>query len=545
MKSIEGIEENLKFQVLEVENVVRLTFRLLNDADIDLLEKITSRDDYVDNLKNIIENQCFSQIHDAGRFGEEEVRTIRSAHVICVNLERIADFCVSIAQQTEFLIEFAILHQSNYAEMVSLIQAALAKILPVLHRRDLAGALEICHCELQLDALYKENFDWLMAKMRTGEYIENLITTLFIFRYLERIGDSLLNIGEALIFAVIGERIKIEQFDTLSKTLGNSGLETHLTAGNFKSILGSRSGCQIGSVVAQDECETATRGLFKEGQKSKIQREKMNIERWEKIMPGLAPQILGYHENGTKASLLCEFLPGRTLDSVILTDSDQTVQGALQILQTTIKTIWDKTKVTRTTPIDYMDQLNARLETIRRVHPEFARSKQGIESLRIPSSEALIRKCEQIEREYSAPFSVLNHGDFNANNILYDAEQQAIHYIDFYRTVEADYVQDASVFIISNYRMPVFQRRLRQRINDVIDDFFSFFRQFAGKNDDTTFDLRMALALARSFYTSTRFELNQTFARDMYTRAHYLMEKVVDFQGDAQSFVLPRKVLFY
>lgn len=545
MKSIEGIEENLKFQVLEVENVVRLTFRLLNDADIDLLEKITSRDDYVDNLKDIIENQCFSQIHDTARFGDDEIRTIRSAHVICVNLERIADFCVSIAQQTEFLIEFGILHQSNYAEMVSLIQDALSRILPVLHRRDLTGALEICRSEQDLDALYKENFDWLMAKMRTGEYIENLITTLFIFRYLERIGDSLLNIGEALIFAVLGERIKIEQFDTLRQTLGDSGLETHLSTGDFKSILGSRSGCRIGQVVTQEKGETAERGLFKEGQKSKIRREKTNIESWEKTMPGLAPRILGYTENGTKASLLCEFLPGRTLDSVILTESDQRVHRALGLLQTTIRAIWDQTKAVRATPIDYMDQLSIRLETIRRVHPEFTRSTQGIEDVYIPSSEVLIRQCAAVEQDNPAPFSVLNHGDFNANNILYDAEQKAIHYIDLYRTKDADYVQDASVFIISNYRLPVFQHRLRQRLNDVIDGFYSFFRQFADDNNDTTFDLRMALALARSFYTSTRFELNQAFARDMYTRAHYLMEKVVDHQGEPGAFALPRRVLFY
>ena len=545
MNSIEAIEENLKFQVLEVENVVRLTFRLLNDADIDLLEKVASRDDYVDNLKNIIENQCFSQIHGAGTLEEKDIRTIRSAHVICVNLERIADFCVSIAQQTEYLIEFAILHQSNYAEMVSLIQTSLAKILPVLHRRDLSGALIICRSEQQLDALYKENFDWLMAKMRSGEYIENLITTLFIFRYLERIGDSLLNIGEALIFAAIGERIKIEQFDTVQETLSQSGLAPSWAAGNFKSILGSRSGCQIGQVVALEEGEAATRGIFKEGRKSKIRREKENIERWEKVMPGLAPAILAYHENGSKASLLCEFLPGRTLDALILTENEQTVDRSLALLQATIGEIWTQTKADRSAAIDYMDQLKNRLETIRRVHPEFSRSPQGIEELAIPSTEVLIERCAQIAKDHPAPFTVLNHGDFNANNILYDADRHAVHYVDLYRTLEADYVQDASVFLVSNFRMPVFEKRLRMRLNEVIERFYDFFYDFARAHRDATFELRMALALARSFYTSTRFELNPLFARDMFTRAHYLMEKVEDHGGGTQGFVLPRKVLFY
>jgi phosphate uptake regulator len=545
MRAFDSIDENLKFLVLEVENIVRLTFRLLNDADIALLEKITAREDYVDNLKNIIENDCFSRIHGSPALEEGQINYIRSAHVICVNLERIADFCVNIARQTEFLIEFSILHQSNYSEMVSAIQVSLSRILSVLMSRDLSGALEICRSEDVLDTLYKENFDWLMAKMRAGEYIENLITTLFIFRYLERIGDSLLNIGEALIFSVIGERIKIEQFNSLKDTLDKSGLPTSLNAGNFKAILGSRSGCQIGRVDAGADTEGTTSGIFKEGQKSKIRREKENIDRWGQIRPGLAPAILGYHENGGKASLLCQFLPGRTLDSVILSESETTVERSLALLKETIDDIWKRTRVQGVTPVDYMHQLKSRLDTVCRVHPEFIRMGKRVEALNIPSSEWLIRQCIEIEQAHPAPFAVLNHGDFNTNNILYDMDHQTIHYIDFYRTCEADYVLDASVFLVSNFRVPAFDKRLRWRLNAVIEQFYDFFREFARESGDSTFELRMALALARSFYTSTRFELNRIFSHDMFIRAHYLMERVVDHRGSRIAFQLPRESLFY
>jgi hypothetical protein len=56
----------------------------------------------------------------------------------------------------------------------------------------------------------------------------------------------------------------------------------------------------------------------------------------------------------------------------------------------------------------------------------------------------------------------------------------------------------------------------------------------------------MALALARSLYTSTRFELNDEFAKDMFLRAHYLMEKVVNHQGQPwEDFELSTDILFY
>jgi hypothetical protein len=56
----------------------------------------------------------------------------------------------------------------------------------------------------------------------------------------------------------------------------------------------------------------------------------------------------------------------------------------------------------------------------------------------------------------------------------------------------------------------------------------------------------MAFALARSFYTSTRFELNHRFAKVMYHRAHFLLEKIQAFgDGNWEEFRLPQEILFY
>ena len=544
MMTFESFEENLNFLVLEVESQVTLTFRLLSDSESSLIEKIAAKDDYVDNLKTIIENACFACLHGSGDDLCEDVTTIRAAQAIAVNLERIADYCVNIARQTEYLIEFSQLHQSNFQEMFALIQEGLKAVLPALRDRDLAQALRICRTEQHLDELYKENFDWIMARLRTGHYIEDLITTLFIFRYLERIGDALLNIGEALIFAATGERIKIEQFDLLKDVLAKAGLDQPLTRGEFRAIWGSRSGCRIGQVGGGDDAAGDARGIYKEGVRGKIQKEKESIEHWEHIIPGLAPRILGYRENTDKATLLVEFLPGRTLDSVILGNDENTLHAALAALEKTLTVIWDKTLVAEPTPTTYMAQLKTRLEAVRRVHPGFMRSWKVIDALRIHSSEELIDHCAAIETRHPAPFAIRIHGDFNANNVIFNPDNQRINYIDFHRSRDADYIQDASVFLVSNFRMPVFEPALRHRLNWVIGRFYAFVEAFARARQDTAFELRMALALARSFYTSTRFELNQAFAHDMFTRAHYLMEKVLDLP-EAQSFRLEREVLFY
>jgi phosphate uptake regulator len=545
MITFETIEENLNFLLLEVESQLTLTFQLLNDAEPDLLEKISAKDDYVDNLKTIIENECFTRLHNTSGGESEEIKVVRSTHTIAVNLERIADYCVNIARQTEYLIEFTLLHQSSFQEMFALIQDSIKHILPALQKRDLAEALRTCRAEQQLDELYKENFDWIMARLRSGQYIEDLITTLFIFRYLERIGDALLNIGEALIFAVTGERIKIEQFDSLKDALTRLGQDQPLSGSEFKAIWGSRSGCRIGKVGLSGDGLAPKQGIYKEGIKVKIRKEKENTERWERIMPGLAPRILDYRENTDKATLLVEFLPGRSMDAVILGNDEKTLAEAMAALQKTLSQVWERTLKIQPTPTDYMAQLRDRLDTVWRVHPGFLRSWKAIDQLEIRSSEELIDRCAEIERQHSAPFAIRIHGDFNANNIFYNPSNQRINYIDFYRSREADYIQDASVFLVSNFRMPVFELSLRERLNAVIGCFLDFIYRFAKAHQDTHFEQRLALALARSFYTSTRFELDQDFAHDMFSRAHYLMEKVLDNQDAVQAFRLEREVLLF
>jgi len=542
---IKSIIENSRFLVIETENQVKLTYGLLNDFNEKLLEKIASKDDYIDNLKTTVENKCFSRIHNAAQ-DEKEINDIRAIHIICVNLERIADYCVNIARQIHYLTEASFIHQYDYKGMFSLIQTSLSKITNVFDRKDLSGALEICRSEFYSDMLYKKNFDQIMQELRLGNQVENLITVIFIFRYLERIGDSLLNIGEALIFAIIGDRIKIRQFEALEKTLSESGFAGTISDIDFSSIWGSRSGCRIGKVGNKNPSGFKSQGIFKEGAIKKIRQERENIRRWEEIFPGLVPKVFGYYEKPESASLLVEFLPGCTLDQIVLTESDDIVQNVIFIFEQTLTEIWESTREEGPFQTDYMKQLKARLDAVRQAHPHFYRIEQRIGTLSVPSSKELIEACEQIEKDIPAAFTIFIHGDFNTNNIVYNHEEQKVNYIDLYRSRRADYVQDASVFLISNFRLPVFEPKLRNRINNLIQHFIKIFSVFAEKHNDRTYEARMAMALARSYYTSSRFELNYVFAKEMFLTSHFLMERIVAHNGKPwESFRLPTEILFY
>ncbi len=543
---IDEIRENFKFLWIEISGQVLATAELLNHPSARIFNKICSRDDYIDNLKSTVENACFSRIHSAEPLDKEEINTIRSIHIICVNLERIADFCVNIARQLEYLSEPNFIHRFDYPSMLQQIEHNVSNILPAFDDRKLSSALNICRSEYRLDQLYKNEFDRIMVELNEGRSAQDLVTALFIFRYLERIGDSLLNIGEALLFLIIGEKIKINQFEALQKTLTASGYNGELSEIDFKSIWGTRSGCRISLITQKGVSQEKSQGVFKEGNLDKIRREKDNLIKWNSIYPGLTPRIFGYHENNEIASLLVEFLPGCTMQEVILSASTDIVQNALFLLEQGLREIWEQTLNPGAVPVFYMQQLLTRLEDSQRLHPDLLRCEKQLDTLEIPSTIGLIHKCAAIESAIRAPFSVFCHGDFNANNLVYDHSTQRIHFIDVYRSHQGDYIEDAAVFLVSNFRLPVFEEPFRKRLNAVIAQFLDLTLRFAKEHEDTTFQVRMALALSRSFYTSIRFEQHNDFAKEMVLRSHYLMEKIVNHTSMSwETFSIPESILFY
>ena len=70
-------------------------------------------------------------------------------------------------------------------------------------------------------------------------------------------------------------------------------------------------------------------------------------------------------------------------------------------------------------------------------------------------------------------------------------------------------------------------------------------QSFLDKAGDDTFEFRLALGLARSFATSTRFILDKSLAQAMYMRSRYLIERVLETDPrKAAHFRLPIEDIF-
>ncbi len=545
------IEENFKFVVLEVKKQVEDTLKAIEAPSISITDRIRERDDYIDNLKSVIENKSFSRIFNASISDQKEIDFLRALLTITSNLEKIGDYSVNIGGQLRYLKIRDFIKEYDYRSFYDELFAALNLIVKAFYKQDVKLALRVCRAELSIDVIYKRNLNKILGEMNTQSNSEDLITTLFIFQYLERMGDALLNIGEAIIFSVMGEKIKIREYKALENSLANTSLAGEpMNELNYNGIWGTRSGCKIGSINNNGSKQSKLHVFFKHGKLKKLKEEKVNIELWEKRFPGLAPKVFAFQKDRNSAALLLEYLKGHNLQEIILNAEKKLFKKAFSSFLATTSHVWSETISQKKTNSKFILQIASRIDDVYRLHPQLKNQANRIGGLQIPSLEELLKKAVTIETEIDAPFSIFIHGDFNTNNIIYNPTDDKTHYIDLHRSRHGDFAQDVSVFMVSNFRLPVFGPEARDRLNSVMRDFFHFSIAFAKENNDPTFQARLALGLVRSFITSIRYEYRSEFAKIMFLRGVYILGKVIAHHEDAdkkswESFSLSEESFIY
>lgn len=545
MPFFEGIEENFRFLILEVTRQVKYSKECMENPASGRLDRAEARDDYVDNLKSAIEKKAFEKLQTIPPQEKKLIDQTRSFIGVANNLERIADFAVNIVSQTGYLKDNKFLLKYDYEPFFKDVLRALSLTEEALFKRDINIALEICRVEDKTDKIYKQLFDEILQELKSGNETENLVTALFIFRYLERMGDSLLNVGEAIIYATVGEKLKIDHFESVRDSFSNSmeleqghshrisnGGEDQSRGGdpfNMESMGETKSGSRIGRIHQRTPLGDERGAIYKEGRTKKILQERKNIETWESLVPGLPPKIFGFSGEEESSYLLLEFLEGTTIQGLILKNDEAALRTALESLFKTLRSVWTRTRMDQEVYAGYLEQLMVRSAEVFSVHPSFRKPHYILDLSESLTLQQMVEMMSPFEDQTPAPFSVFIHGDFNSDNVIYNRDTGRIHYIDLNRSRNSDYVQDVAVFIVSNFRMPFFEDKIRKRLDAASLDMFRFARAFAIEQGDESFEARLALALIRAFVTSTRFILHRDLSRAMYHRALYLMERLIHY----------------
>lgn len=536
------LADNLQFLIAEVTSQLVSLKDFFRTYAPEHGQRLLDRDGYSRNLKIRIHDSCIRGIAE-GEEAAGNTRFLRAVESIATDLDQLSELGRDCIHKFSYLQDPSCLNPADYLNQLDQVIAALDEIAPALYASDTQEAMKIGRIEAVLDKKYRQLLKHYISRLDEEHHRADLVSSMMMAHSLEKMGDVLLHISEAIISVSIGHSIDIERYQDMMDSMERLGVSAGDRGMKVKRMAETRSGSEISGITTADTTHYAA--IYKGGKRSKLKEERQGVESWHDVMPGVAPRILSYNKRGDSASLLIEHLSGLTFEQILVHESPQMLDSALKHLTTILDKVWHDTASDKPAPAHFMRQLSRRLEDVYAIHPEFRQGACMIGDLEVESFNTLLGRAMALEETLAPAKSVHIHGDFNLDNIIYDPVTERISFIDLHRSRYLDYVQDVSVFMVSNFRLQGLDAPLRFRVVENVEKFYQFAARYAEESGDETFELRLALGLARSFATSTRFILDKYLARTMFLRARYVIELALACDpAKAKSFKLPIKELF-
>jgi phosphate transport system protein len=205
INEIRGIQNSILRMGSLVEQAVYDSVVALMSSDTVAASQVILGDDLIDQMYAEIEERCIILLATQQPMAKD-LRMIFADIKILVNLERMADYAVDIAQVVVELRGNPVEVQAfeYIPEMAEIVQLMIKRGLDSYSQGDIEKAKEVCLLDDKVDTLFADSYKELIQSMK---YNPNaIIRSLFVGRYLERIADHATNIGEEVIFIATGQR---------------------------------------------------------------------------------------------------------------------------------------------------------------------------------------------------------------------------------------------------------------------------------------------------------------------------------------------------
>ena len=205
-EELDGTEAALQEEGDYVLRAMRGAMNALDQRDSELADEVISFDDDIDRryleIENRIEALLARQTPVAG-----DLRLVLALLHANLHLERMGDYCVTIAKLIKLVVEFRPSHEllEAFDEMGSRAEQMIRVALDSFARRDLEGASSLVDLDELIDRANRRAVQHVLELGRDPEQLEWGLRMLTVSRCLERIGDHAVDIGEQTAYLVTGE----------------------------------------------------------------------------------------------------------------------------------------------------------------------------------------------------------------------------------------------------------------------------------------------------------------------------------------------------
>jgi phosphate transport system protein len=195
-----------------------LTVRAVEDvltalemSDTALAERVIANDDAINNFDRKIEAQCMTLLALEQPMAKD-LRMIATSLKMITDLERIGDFVVDIAEEVVTMAKPIRIPVSatKFNELVADVKSMVADSIETYATGNVQHARSFEARDDRIDFLFKNIVENMVNALAQGqcstETVADVASLLFIIRYLERIADHAVNIGNRVCYMEEGDR---------------------------------------------------------------------------------------------------------------------------------------------------------------------------------------------------------------------------------------------------------------------------------------------------------------------------------------------------
>jgi len=221
-EDLEDIRANVIQMGAIIEEQIRNAIQSLEQIDPQLAQKVINRDEDVNDLETLIEEEC--SLFIAKRAPQaKDLRNVLMMLRMSNDLERMGDESSKIAEATIRINETSRITKpkiKSIKKIANLVLVMLKKSLDAFGRLDTTEVVEILEEDKEVDEEYHSHMRELLTfMMEDPRTISNSLELIFVSKALERIGDHIKNISQAIVYTVKGRNVAHASIKEIKRTI--------------------------------------------------------------------------------------------------------------------------------------------------------------------------------------------------------------------------------------------------------------------------------------------------------------------------------------
>lgn len=205
-EDLKKISDKLVVMCRCIEAAVEKCVRALEERDLELAQEVLEEDDRIDRLERKIAKSCY-RLMVMQQPVASDFRKVVTALKMITDLERIGDQARDIAEiSMKFESEWYVKKMGSISQMAIVVIQMVRDSVQAYINRDVELARSLDSVDDKVDELFDTaKLEIISAIKENPSNTEQAMMLMMIAKYLERIGDHAVNVGEWVEYAKTGK----------------------------------------------------------------------------------------------------------------------------------------------------------------------------------------------------------------------------------------------------------------------------------------------------------------------------------------------------